>query len=82
MPRIVRCSLIQTTSAEPAESPLEKIKKAMIEKHVGLIRKAAQTARRSFACRRFSNGPYFCAEQSITVGTRSPSRFPMARRSS
>ena len=31
MPRIVRCGLIQAANSEPVESPIEKIKKAMIE---------------------------------------------------
>jgi len=41
MSRVVRCSLIQARNVEPAEKSLADIKKAMIEKHVGMIRKAA-----------------------------------------
>jgi len=41
MPRIIRGGLIQATLCEPATSPVEKIKRAMIEKHEGLIAQAA-----------------------------------------
>ena len=40
MSRIVRGGLIQATLCEPATSPVEKIKRAMIDKHVALIAKA------------------------------------------
>ena len=51
MPRIVRGGLIQATLCEPATSPVAKIKQAMIDKHVGLIAKAAERGPRSSACR-------------------------------
>ena len=41
MARIVRCSIIQASNAVPATEPLAVQKQAMIEKHLGLIRKAA-----------------------------------------
>ena len=41
MSRIVRCSLIQATNEAPVESSLEAIKQPMIEKHIGMISKAA-----------------------------------------
>ena len=65
MPRIVRCSLIQTTNAESPESPLEKIKQVMIEKHVMLIRQAAAAGGQIVCLQEIFYGPYFCAEQSI-----------------
>ena len=37
MPRMVRGGLIQATLCEPVTSPIEKIKQAMIDKHVALI---------------------------------------------
>ena len=40
MSRIVRCGLIQAANAEPADSPIEKIKQAMIDKHVAMIEDA------------------------------------------
>lgn len=42
MPRIVRGALIQATLCEPVTSPLPKIKKAMIDKHVVLLDQAAK----------------------------------------
>src|SRR5438105_1707988 len=41
MASIVRGGLIQATLCEPATSPVEKIKQAMIEKHEALIAQAA-----------------------------------------
>jgi len=42
MARIVRGGLIQATLCEPATSPVEKIMKAMIDKHVAMIEQAAK----------------------------------------
>ena len=42
MSRVSRGGLIQATLCEPTTSPIEKIKAAMIEKHVALIAKAAE----------------------------------------
>lgn len=63
MSRIVRCSLIQAKNVEPAESPLEKIKKAMIDKHVAMIHAAAQNGSQLVCLQEIFYGPYFCAEQ-------------------
>ncbi|MCU1324445.1 MAG: Nitrilase/cyanide hydratase and apolipoprotein N-acyltransferase [Acidobacteriaceae bacterium] len=63
MARIVRCSLIQAKNVEPAESPLEKIKKAMIDKHVEMIRTAAKDGAQIVCLQEIFYGPYFCAEQ-------------------
>ena len=37
MPRLVRGALIQATLCEPSTSPVEKIKTAMIDKHVDML---------------------------------------------
>jgi len=42
MPRIVRGALIQATLCESTLKPIEQIKKAMVDKHVALIEKAAK----------------------------------------
>ena len=42
MERMVRAGLIQATLCEDATAPIEKIKQAMIDKHVALIEEAAQ----------------------------------------
>src|SRR5438552_9184104 len=63
MPRIVRGGLIQATLCEPATSPVEKIKQAMIEKHEALIAQAAGRGAQVICLQELFYGPYFCAEQ-------------------
>lgn len=63
MPRIVRCSLIQATNAAAADLPLDQVKKAMIDKHVGYIAQAAQGGAQITCLQEIFYGPYFCAEQ-------------------
>ena len=65
MPRVVRCSIIQTSNAVPATEPLAVQKAAMIEKHLGLIRQAAAAGAQIVCLQEIFNGPYFCAEQSV-----------------
>jgi beta-ureidopropionase len=64
MARNVRCALIQARNAEAAESPLEKIKQVMIDKHVAMIRQAAAAGAQIACLQEIFYGPYFCAEQS------------------
>jgi N-carbamoylputrescine amidase len=63
MPRIVRGGLIQATLCEPATSPVEKIKAAMIEKHDALIAQAVSRGAQIVCLQELFYGPYFCAEQ-------------------
>ena len=63
MPRIVRCSLIQASNAAPPDASLEITKQAMIEKHLGLIRQAAEAGAQIVCLQEIFYGPYFCAEQ-------------------
>ncbi|MFO0840583.1 MAG: nitrilase-related carbon-nitrogen hydrolase [Phycisphaerae bacterium] len=63
MSRIVRGALIQATLSEPGDSPLEKIKKSMIDKHVAMIEKAAGQGAQVLCMQELFYGPYFCAEQ-------------------
>lgn len=63
MPRIVRCSLIQAANVAPASKPLEEVKKAMIDKHVGYLRQAAEAGAQLACMQEIFYGPYFCAEQ-------------------
>src|ERR1700739_4799842 len=63
MPRVVRCSLIQATNVEAADRPLDQIKKAMIDKHVAMIREAAAAGTQIACLQEIFYGPYFCAEQ-------------------
>lgn len=61
MPRVVRCSIIQASNAIPATEPLPAQKQAMIEKHLVLIRQAAQAGAQIVCLRQSFNGPSFCA---------------------
>jgi N-carbamoylputrescine amidase len=65
MPRIVRCSIIQASTAAPTTDPLARQKQAMVDKHVGLIRQAAKQEAQIVCLQEIFNGPYFCAEQSV-----------------
>ena len=63
MPRIIRGGLVQATLSEPGNSPLEKIKKSMIDKHVGLIEAAAKKGAQVVCLQELFYGPYFCCDQ-------------------
>lgn len=65
MPRIVRGGLIQATLSEPGTAPIEKIKKSMIDKHVGLIEQAAKKGAQVVCLQELFYGPYFCCDQDI-----------------
>jgi beta-ureidopropionase len=64
MSRIVRAGLIQASNVLGTDQPLEKIKKAMIEKHLKLIEQAAKQKVQVLCLQEIFYGPYFCAEQS------------------
>ena len=63
MSRIVRAALIQATLCEPSTSSTEKIRNAMIDKHVDLIAQAADKGAQVLCLQELFYGPYFCAEQ-------------------
>jgi len=63
MPRIVRGGLVQATLCEPATSPIEKIRRAMTDKHVALVEQAAASGAGVVCLQELFYGPYFCAEQ-------------------
>src|SRR6266849_1500047 len=63
MSRIVRCGLIQASNPLGPENSLEKIKKAMISKHLKLIDQAAKKKVQVLGLQEIFYGPYFCAEQ-------------------
>ena len=65
MPRLVRCSLIQARTDASPDLPLPEIKRAMIDKHLGYIRQAAEAGARIVCLQELFNGPYFCAEQQV-----------------
>ena len=63
MSRIVRCSLIQARNVLSPDRPLHEVKRAMIDKHVGFIEKAAKDGSSIVCLQEIFYGPYFCAEQ-------------------
>ena len=63
MERTVRGGLIQATLCEPVTSGVEKVKQAMIDKHVALIAQAADQGAQVLCLQELFYGPYFCAEQ-------------------
>jgi len=65
MERTVRAALIQATLAEDATAPVEKIKQAMIDKHVGLFEEAVRGGARIACLQELFYGPYFAAEQEM-----------------
>ena len=64
MPNIVKCGLIQTSLACSTDENLETIRRASLEKHDGLIEKAARAGVQILCMQEIFTGPYFCAEQS------------------
>ena len=63
MPRIIRCALIQASNALSTDRPLNQIRKAMIDKHLKLIDKAARKKVQILCLQELFHCPYFCAEQ-------------------
>ena len=60
---MVRCGLIQATNVLGPDQPLDKIKKAMVDKHLKLIAQAAKQKVQVLCLQELFYGPYFCAEQ-------------------
>jgi beta-ureidopropionase len=63
MPKVVKCGLIQATHAGPTDAPIEEIKRANIEKHMGMIEDAARQGVQILCFQEVFTTPYFCAEQ-------------------
>lgn len=63
MSRVVRCALIQAANVAPPDSPLDRVKSAMVEKHEAYIAQAAASGAQITCLQEIFYGPYFCAEQ-------------------
>ena len=63
MARIIRGGLIQASTPGSGTDPIEKLRKAMVEKHLGLIEEAAGKGVQVLCLQELFYGPYFCAEQ-------------------
>jgi N-carbamoylputrescine amidase len=63
MSRIARSGLIQCTTAIDSSEPVEKIREAMIEKHIPLIDQAATEGVKVLCFQELFTGPYFPPSQ-------------------
>jgi len=63
MARITRAALIQASNDAPPEASIADTKKMMIDKHVALIKQAADQGAQVTCLQEIFYGPYFCAEQ-------------------
>ena len=63
MARVTRAALIQASNDESPDSSIDKIKSVMIDKHVELIKEAADNGAQVTCLQEIFYGPYFCAEQ-------------------
>lgn len=63
MARITRAALIQASNDASPDASIADTKKMMIDKHVGLIKQAADQGAQITCLQEIFYGPYFCAEQ-------------------
>ncbi|MFH1532810.1 MAG: nitrilase-related carbon-nitrogen hydrolase [Pseudomonadota bacterium] len=63
MSRNVRCGLIQVGNAISTDEPVERIRDAMIEKHIPFVEEAAKEGVQILCFQEVFNGPYFCPSQ-------------------
>ena len=63
MARVVKCGLIQASNACATSEPMDKIKKANIDKVVGFIEDAHRLGVQILCMQEVFTTPYFCAEQ-------------------
>ena len=65
MSKVVKCGLIQCANALDSGESVEKIRTAMIEKHVPFIEQAAKEGVKILCLQEVFNGPYFCPSQDV-----------------
>ena len=65
MSRTVKCGLIQASHAGPTDVSIAEIKRANIEKHLGMIEDAAKQGVQILCMQEVFTTPYFCAEQQV-----------------
>lgn len=63
MPRVTRAALIQASTPTLPDATPDRLKAAMIEKHVAMIDEAAKHGAQVCCLQELFYGPYFCAEQ-------------------
>jgi N-carbamoylputrescine amidase len=64
MARLVKCGLIQASTPLPGTEDTDRIKKAMVDKHVDMIQEAGAQGVQILCLQELFYGPYFPAEQS------------------
>jgi beta-ureidopropionase len=63
MSRITRAALIQASNGSSPDASIAETKKMMIDKHIELIKQAADQGAQVTCLQEIFYGPYFCAEQ-------------------
>jgi beta-ureidopropionase len=63
MSRIVKCGLIQCANPLDASEPLDRIKEAMIARHLPLVEEAGRKGVQILCLQELFFGPYFCPSQ-------------------
>jgi N-carbamoylputrescine amidase len=63
MPRSVKCGLIQSHNAGPADAPVEQIKRLNVEHQMKFVDAAGKAGVQILCLQEVFNTPYFCAEQ-------------------
>jgi N-carbamoylputrescine amidase len=63
MARITRAALIQASNPAPPDASIAETKHQMIDKHIKLIKQAADQGAQVTCLQEIFYGPYFCAEQ-------------------
>ena len=63
MPRLVKCGLIQTSMAGPADAPIAEIRRANLDKTLAWLEQAGRQGVQIACMQEIFTGPYFCAEQ-------------------
>ena len=64
MSRIVKCGLIQAANALSTEAPIEEIKRANLDKALGMVEQAAAQGVQILCFQEIFTTPYFCPSQS------------------
>lgn len=65
MSKTVKCGLIQCSNALDTGEPVEKIRAAMVEKHLPFVEQAAREGVKILCFQEVFNGPYFCPSQDV-----------------
>ena len=63
MARVVKCGLIQASSACSSDEPLKKIREANIEKHMKFLDQAGKQGVQILCLQEIFTTPYFCPGQ-------------------